>query len=163
MTKGQPAHLFFGRFPRVSVFKSRPGSIISAGRLPPVRNFDISIIMEIKDAVSALSALAHGSRLAAFRLLVKAPAEGLPAGEIADELDVAPPTLSFHLSHLVRAGLIDSRRDGRSIFYSLRVEGIRGLLQFVTEDCCQGRAELCVPKGRRSTACQPNASRMPAE
>ena len=101
--------------------------------------------MKSKDAVAALSALAHGARLDAFRLLVQAGAEGLPAGEISARLHVPPPTMSFHLSHLVRAGLVDSRREGRSIKYSLRVEGIRELLGFVTRDCCQGRPELCVP------------------
>jgi DNA-binding transcriptional ArsR family regulator len=101
--------------------------------------------METEAAVVALSALAHESRLQAFRLLVRTGAEGMPAGEIAEELGIAPPTLSFHLAQLVRAGLVDSRRNGRSVLYSLRVDGIRGLLGFVTEDCCQGRPELCAP------------------
>ena len=100
--------------------------------------------MESCDAVSMLSALAHESRLEAFRLLVRAGPEGIPAGGIAAQLDVPSPTLSFHLAQLVRAGLVDSRRDGRSIIYSLRVEGIRRLLEFVTQDCCQGRPELCM-------------------
>ena len=69
--------------------------------------------MEPSAAVSALSALAHESRLRAFRLLVRVAPEGIPAGAIAEQLGVAPPTLSFHLSHLVRAGLIESRRVGR--------------------------------------------------
>lgn len=78
---------------------------------------------------------------------MKAGPTGVAAGDIADDLGVAPPTLSFHLTRLVRAGLLDTRRRGRSIIYSLHVDGIRELLQFVTEDCCQGRPELCVPGG----------------
>ena len=103
--------------------------------------------MEDQTAIAALSALAHESRLQAFRLLVRKGPTGIPAGEIAAELGVAPPTLSFHLAHLVREGLIDSQRQGRSVLYSLRVDGIRALLGFLTQDCCQGRPELCSPQG----------------
>jgi ArsR family transcriptional regulator len=110
--------------------------------------------MESSAAVSALSALAHDSRLQAFRLLVQAGPEGMPAGEIAAQLDVPPPTLSFHLAHLVRAGLIDSRREGRSVLYALRVDGIRELVAFITEDCCQGRPELCTPTGDALQNCE---------
>jgi len=109
--------------------------------------------MKTNSAVAALSALAHESRLDAFRLLVKASPDSVPAGEIADRLGVAPPTLSFHLAQLVRAGLIDSRREGRSILYSLRVDGIRQLLEFVTHDCCQGRPELCAPHSAPTQDC----------
>lgn len=108
---------------------------------------------ETQSALTALSALAHGSRLEAFRLLVKASPDGLRAGAIAAQLGVTAPNLSFHLAQLVRAGLIESRRDGRSVFYSLRVEGIRALLDFVTQDCCQGRPELCAPGARADQAC----------
>jgi DNA-binding transcriptional ArsR family regulator len=99
--------------------------------------------MEIKQAVVALTALAQESRLRVFRLLVPAGATGLPAGDIADQLDVPPATLTFHLKELAHAGLIESRREGRSIIYSLRVEGMRDLLTFLARDCCQGQPELC--------------------
>ncbi len=99
--------------------------------------------METIDAVVALAALAHGTRLRVFRLLVKQGAIGLPAGQIADALDVPPPTLSAHLAHLERGGLIMSRRVERWIYYAIRVEGTRRLLNFLTEDCCQGQPELC--------------------
>ena len=99
--------------------------------------------MEIKQAVKALSALAQDSRLEVFRLLVRAGSGGLAAGRIAEDLGVAPATMSFHLSQLTNAGLIVDRRDGRSIIYSLNVEGMRSLLSFLTEDCCQGRPEFC--------------------
>lgn len=101
--------------------------------------------MEIKDAVLALSALAQESRLAVFRLLVEAGPGGLAAGAIAEELGIPPATLSFHLSQLTQAGLSETRREGRSIIYALRVEGIRTLLGFLTKDCCGGRPELCSP------------------
>lgn len=99
--------------------------------------------MESKDAVTALSALAQESRLAMFRLLVAAGPEGVPAGEIGSELSIPPATLSFHLKELTHAGLIQSRREGRSIHYSLCVSAMRELLEFLTKDCCKGRPELC--------------------
>ena len=104
-----------------------------------------------KQAVSALAALPQESRLQTFRLLVRHGAKGLPAGEIAEALGVAPATLSFHLSQLAQAGLIDSRRNGRSITYFVHVDGIRGLMDYLTEDCCGGRAELCLPLAKKQT------------
>ncbi|MEZ5300864.1 MAG: helix-turn-helix domain-containing protein [Verrucomicrobiales bacterium] len=99
--------------------------------------------MESKDAVAALAALAQEARLAVFRLLVVAGEDGMGAGAIADQLGIPKATLSFHLKELTHAGLIDAERQGRAIIYRLRVGGIRGLLGFLLEDCCQGRAELC--------------------
>ena len=102
--------------------------------------------MEIKPAVKALSALAQESRLEVFRLLVRAVPEGLAAGRIAEDLGIVPATMSFHLSQLANAGLVVDRREGRSIIYSIDVEAMRSLLSFLTEDCCQGRPELCAPE-----------------
>ena len=99
--------------------------------------------MEIKQAVNALAALAQESRLRAFRLLVPAGEDGVAAGEIAERLGIPPATLTFHLKELTHAGLIESRREGRSIVYSLRVRGMRDLLTFLTRDCCKGQPELC--------------------
>ena len=101
--------------------------------------------MQLPTAVEALSALAHPSRLAVFRLLVRAGPDGLPAGEIAREIGALPNTLSSHLTILVHAGLIRSRREGRSILYSADYEGMRALLGFLMEDCCAGRPEICAP------------------
>ena len=101
--------------------------------------------MEVKTAVTALTALAQESRLRIFRLLVQAGPEGIAAGDIAEELDIPAATLTFHLKELSHAGLIDSERDGRSIRYALRVEGIRDLLNYLLHDCCKGRPELCGP------------------
>lgn len=99
--------------------------------------------MEIKSVTDALAALAQETRLTVFRLLIREGPNGLAAGAIARELDVPPATLSFHLTQLERAGLIASRRLGRQIFYAADIEGTRRLIGFLTEDCCQGRPDLC--------------------
>ena len=99
--------------------------------------------MEISHATEALGALAHQTRLAVFRLLVKQGPNGLNAGDIAKNLSVTPPTLSHHLAQLERAGLLRSRRVQRQVFYAVDFEGMRRLLTFLTEDCCQGRPEMC--------------------
>lgn len=101
--------------------------------------------MLLAQAVEALSALAHGHRLSVFRLLVREGAEGQPAGDIAREVGVPPSTLSTHLGILGHAGLIQSRREGRSVIYSADYEGMRQLLGFLVEDCCAGRPEICAP------------------
>ena len=103
------------------------------------------LLMQIPTAVEALSALAHASRLAVFRLLVRAGPEGLRAGEIAREVGALPNTLSSHLTILAHAGLIRSRRDGRAIVYSADYDGMRALLGFLMDDCCGGRPEICAP------------------
>ena len=97
--------------------------------------------METKQAVEALASLAQNTRLQIFRLLVRAGHHGLPAGEIAEGLGVPKATLSFHLAHLTRAGLLSSERQGRSIIYAVRFDGVRALLTYLMEDCCQGRME----------------------
>ena len=107
--------------------------------------FDISRNMETKDAIEALSALAQDTRLAVFRHLMQQGPGGLPAGQIARALGASPSTLSFHLAQLERAGLLRSRRVQRQIFYAADYEGMRGLLAYLTEDCCQGRPEICDP------------------
>src|SRR5689334_6126330 len=104
--------------------------------------------MEITDATRRLHALAQDSRLSVFRLLVRAGSEGVAAGEIARELGVASNTLSAHLSVLSNAGLVTSRREGRSIIYSADYGGMSELLAFLVEDCCQGRPEVCAPVGQ---------------
>lgn len=101
--------------------------------------------MQLPTAVEALSALAHSHRLAVFRLLVRVGADGMAAGEIAREVGVLPNTLSTHLTILGHAGLIRSRRDGRSVIYSADYEGMRDLLGFLVADCCAGRPEICAP------------------
>lgn len=99
--------------------------------------------MKSSHAVRVLSALAQESRLETFRLLVRALPDGLPAGRIAEELGVSPGTMSFHLKELTAARLIQQRREGRSIIYSLNIQTMQSLLAFLIEDCCQGQADLC--------------------
>jgi DNA-binding transcriptional ArsR family regulator len=99
--------------------------------------------MKIKTAIEALGALAQESRLAIFRLLMREGQGGLPAGAIAERLAVPAPTLSFHLAYLQRAGLITRTRQGRSILYAANIGGMKALLGYLTEDCCQGQPEIC--------------------
>jgi ArsR family transcriptional regulator len=99
--------------------------------------------METSAATNALSALGNERRLSIFRLLVQAGPEGVAAGEIARRLDILQNTLSSSLSVLSHAGLIISRRDGRSIIYSAAFNQLGALLDFLVEDCCGGNAELC--------------------
>lgn len=79
--------------------------------------------------------------------------EGLPAGAIARALEVPHNTMSTHLSVLAHAGLVRSRRDGRSVIYAIDFDGLRGLLTYLLEDCCGGRPEVCVPALDRLLAC----------
>ncbi len=104
--------------------------------------------METDAAVLALEALAQGSRLGIFRLLVEAGPEGLAAGQIAEKMDLPAPTLSFHLAQLKLAGLIACRRDGRSLIYSADFAAMNDLVGFLTDNCCGGAAQ-CAP-GRRA-------------
>lgn len=108
-------------------------------------NINYSGYMDKIRSLAALSALAQESRLDAFRLLVRAGAEGVLAGEIADRLGARQNTMSANLSILLQAGLIRNRREGRAIRYFADMEGMRGLLGYLMEDCCGGQPELCQP------------------
>lgn len=101
--------------------------------------------MESKTAVSALSALAHEGRLGIFKMLVKTGSVGMAAGEIARATGILPNTLSSNLNILSYAGLISSRREGRSIIYAADYSVMSGLLGFLMEDCCGGNPEICAP------------------
>lgn len=101
--------------------------------------------MELILATEALAALSQPTRLEAFRLLVKCEPDGLPAGDIARQLDVPANTMSTHLAILARAELVTSERHSRSIIYRAQIETLRNLLLFLAKDCCGGRAELCSP------------------
>jgi ArsR family transcriptional regulator, arsenate/arsenite/antimonite-responsive transcriptional repressor len=100
--------------------------------------------MKSREVIKALGALGQESRLAIVRLLVRSGPDGLSAGAIAKRLNISAPTLSFHLAHLHRAGLVGSRREGRSIIYTASFAGMNVLLTYLTEDCCQGRTEIDV-------------------
>lgn len=117
--------------------------------------------MEMNKALSAFGALSNETRLSVFRLLIKEGSAGLPAGEIAERLTVPPSTLSVHLARLERSGLLISRRVQRRIFYAADIEGVARLLDFLVEDCCQGRPELCdgvrIPHGGKRSKRKPYA------
>jgi len=94
--------------------------------------------MEIKQAIAAISALAHQHRLEAFRLLVQRGPDGAPAGLIAERLKVLPSSLTFHLQQLVHAGLITQRRVSRQIIYAADYATMNALMSYLTENCCAG-------------------------
>lgn len=109
-------------------------------------------------AISVLSALAQSTRLAIFRLLVKHEPVGITAGVIAEAIGAPHNTLSSHLAILVRAGLLRSTREGRTIIYRTNVEGMRALIGFLVSDCCDGHPELCnLVAADASKACCPPA------
>jgi len=117
--------------------------------------------MEKMDAVAALAALAQDNRLDVFRLLVEAGPEGMPAGEVASILKLAPNTLTFHFDRLRMAGLVTVRRDGRAMIYAARFETMNALLGYLTENCCKGSKDACVP----AAECRParkKRSKVPA-
>ncbi len=94
--------------------------------------------MEITNAAAALSALGHPRRLGVFRLLVRAGLPGVAAGELARALHIPPPTLTSHLGVLARAGLVVASRDGRSVMYRADFKGLKAVMSFLLDECCQG-------------------------
>ncbi|WP_203323287.1 ArsR/SmtB family transcription factor [Pseudoxanthomonas beigongshangi] len=102
--------------------------------------------METKQAIAALTALGHATRLAAYRLLVEAGPAGRMAGEIAEALAIPNATLSFHLKELVQAGLAESENRGRNVCYRANFEAMNGLVAYLTHNCCVGSpVESCAP------------------
>lgn len=99
--------------------------------------------MEMKLAVKALAAIAHESRLLAYRTLVQAGPAGLPAGQLAEVIGLAPSSLSFHLKELVNADLLSARQEGRFVFYSVKYDSMTSLLAYLTDNCCGGNP--CLP------------------
>lgn len=114
--------------------------------------------METEQVIDALAALAQRSRLAIFKLLVEAGPDGLAAGAIGEKLELPPATLSFHLAHLARAGLVHNRQEGRFVIYSANFDNMNTLVAYLTENCCSGAGcapAACAPASssrRRSTA-----------
>ena len=98
----------------------------------------------------ALAALGHPGRLAVFRLLARRAPHGVRPGEMIGALGIKPSTLSVYLAVLDRAGLIDARRDGKSIYYSIALAEVGELVDFLVNDCCRGRPELCAPMAAHS-------------
>ena len=102
--------------------------------------------MKKPHALAALAALAQDNRLDVFRLLVEAGPEGMPAGAVATALKLAPNALTFHLDRLREAGLVTVRRNGRSMIYAAQYDTMNSLLAYLTENCCRGRADECLPQ-----------------
>ena len=114
--------------------------------------------MDRSQALAGFAALSQETRLAIVRLLVRAGPEGVPAGEVADRVGVSPSNVSFHLKELERAGLIEPRREARSIFYRASYDTLRDLIGFLMKDCCGGRPEICAPV-LAAASCTPAKSR----
>jgi ArsR family transcriptional regulator, arsenate/arsenite/antimonite-responsive transcriptional repressor len=108
--------------------------------------------MEKTDLVAALAALAQDNRLDVFRLLVQAGPDGLPAGRVAEALGLAPNTLTFHFDRLRNAGLVTVRREGRSMIYTARFDTMRGLVKYLTENCCAGVDPGCAAPKRKAAS-----------
>lgn len=102
-------------------------------------------VLRKSDFLRAMSALAQETRLDIIRLLVQEGPSGLPAGEIGRRLELQPPTLSFHLSQLKNAGLVKCQRESRLLRYSAAFPVVNGLVAYLTDNCCGGRDELCLP------------------
>lgn len=100
--------------------------------------------METKPAVTVLAALAQETRLMIFRLLIEAGPKGVPAGVIAQKLEVPGATLSFHLKELSHAGLLTSRQEGRFVYYMADFERMAALMSFLTQNCCRGMPQECL-------------------
>ncbi|WP_200927305.1 metalloregulator ArsR/SmtB family transcription factor [Methylobacterium sp. Leaf100] len=110
-------------------------------------------MMDERQALSAFAALAQEHRMRIVRQLVTAGPDGLAAGALATEIDVSVTNLSFHLKELTHAGLIHSRRKGRSIIYSATYPALSALIEFLMKDCCQGHPEVCTPAVTALVAC----------
>ncbi len=116
--------------------------------------------MKMREAVIALGALAQETRLAAYRLLVEAGPEGMPAGRIAEFLEIAPAALSFHLKEMSHARLISSRQQGRFIYYAADFEQMAALMTFLTQNCCKGMPHECLTVMETALAdCLPSATK----
>lgn len=101
--------------------------------------------METKQVIDALSALAQETRLAIYRLLVERGPDGMGAGAIAEALNVPASSLSFHLAHLSRAGLLTQRRESRALIYAVDFAGMNALMGYLTENCCGSGRPACAP------------------
>jgi DNA-binding transcriptional ArsR family regulator len=99
--------------------------------------------------VKALAALAQPTRLAIYRLLVTSGADGLAAGQIAEKLKVSPANMSFHFKALSHAGLVESRQDGRFVYYAANFTVMNGMVDYLTENCCGGHDEICMTPSKK--------------
>ncbi|TCM20354.1 DNA-binding transcriptional ArsR family regulator [Novosphingobium sp. PhB165] len=109
--------------------------------------------MDIGDALSILSALAHPTRLEAFRLLIRHEPDGLSTGALVEASELTQSTFSTHLAVMAKAGLVLSEKRGRQQIQRANLDALRGLMVYLAKDCCQGRAELCEPLLAELTCC----------
>ena len=115
--------------------------------------------MDRRQALSGFAALSQDTRLSIVRYLVKAGPEGVSAGDVADEVGVSASNLSFHLKELQHAGLVQARREARSIIYTASYASLRGLIGFLMKDCCSGHPEICAPVLSDTACCPPAKSK----
>jgi len=111
--------------------------------------------MHRRQALLSFAALSQDTRLSIVRTLVKAGPDGVAAGEVADEVGVSASNLSFHLKELQHAGLVEARREARSIIYSANYPALRDLVGFLMKDCCAGHPEICAPAVNDAACCPP--------
>jgi DNA-binding transcriptional ArsR family regulator len=133
-----------------------PTKITSQRSEPAIR------IMQTKQALTILSALAQESRLAVYRLLIEHAPDGLAASAIAERLGLANATLSFHLKELSHAGLVTSQQSGRFIYYAPVIEAMNDLIGYLTDHCCSQSAGACAVTPRSCKAPRPNNTRTTA-
>ena len=119
--------------------------------------------MDERQVITAFGSLAQETRLRVLRLLVQAGPEGVAAGAVAEKLGVTPSNISFHLAHLERAGLIQARREARSIIYSAGYSALRDLIRFLMEDCCAGDPRVTEPECCPTTAACPQMAQADPE
>jgi ArsR family transcriptional regulator, arsenate/arsenite/antimonite-responsive transcriptional repressor len=115
--------------------------------------------MDQSQALNAFAALSQATRLEIVGLLVRAGTGGMSAGSIAEAVSASPSNVSFHVKELERAGLIEARRESRSIIYRANYGGLRALIAYLMQDCCAGRVEICGPQSLPSGACVSEESR----
>jgi DNA-binding transcriptional ArsR family regulator len=106
-------------------------------------------MMKPAQVVKALAALAQPTRLAVYRLLVARGPEGMAAGQVSERLKVSPATLSFHFRTLSHAGLVESRQDGRFVYYAANFAAMNDMIAYLTENCCGGNADACKVPGKK--------------
>ena len=114
--------------------------------------------MDQSQALAAFAALSQETRLSIVRQLVRAGQKGVAAGDIAEAMKASPSNVSFHLKELERAGLIEARREARSIIYSAHYDNLRDLIGFLMKDCCGGHPEICTPV-LAAACCKPTRAR----
>lgn len=111
--------------------------------------------MKERQALMSFAALSQETRLHIVRMLVVAGPEGMAAGVVAEKAEVSPSNVSFHLKELERAGLINQKREARSMIYTANYDGLGALTRFLMEDCCAGHPQICAPAAEVATCCAP--------